>query len=186
MGKKKIWIDEYWVHTDKRINSHQPEMIYVSLGVRMFNREWTIFCTSNICEVIFSKYQTIDDFSDFEVRFFDIAWNKYFGINMPRTDDFEYCGKLVRPTFDHYPEDLIKSLSNLKDEYSENVTKFMKNFEKFEIAVDDYFNAGKTLYKYSIEKDNFPDCEEISNMTMYFNTKEEALEFLDKLEKLLN
>lgn len=181
---KKIWLEDYWKPVDKRVNGFQPEMIEVSISVILFQNEWTMFHGNRICKVENNVYETIDTFDEFTLLLGNIVWNKYFNIDMPYSEKFEEYGA-IRPVFEKYPSELVEALSILKIEYSENVTKFIKSKEKFEIACDDYFHM-KNKYKYSIEKDNFPNCEEITPMILFFESKEKAMDFLNKLKQLLN
>ncbi len=160
------------------------DRIEVHLTVPVFsgtplNRKWTTFFSCRRSKTNDrGQYETVGGYDELELRYFDIVWEKYEGKEMPNRDmkGGRFSGLLgykgpCRPEFEVYPKELIDALSYFEN--SSFVTEFEKGLKKR------YFS------KSSGEIDPFPDKEEISKMSLEFQSEEDAFDWLNDLEYLI-
>lgn len=114
----------------------------------------------------------VGDSKKVELKWYDNVWQKYVGQKMPRFDSFDVC----RPnTIYDCPNDLIEVLKTYSND--PRVKKFVCGTGKFYIESHNKHRGRKE----EIYTDPNPDQEEISNMTMLFETNKEAEDWVKEV-----
>ena len=101
-------------------------------------------------------------------KYSNIIWRKYFGINDPWENKSQYGP--TRPEFETYPEELINTLIYIGDNTKDAIVEIVKN---------------KMYWKYTEPKKAPIDKDEL-DFGIEFSSKEDALEWLDQFEFILN
>ncbi len=155
---------------NESIDKEKGVTLKISLSVPVFSEKWTTFFG---CKKYKSdedgKYKVIGGCDELELKYYDIVWKKYEGVEMPWRDmrNGRFSGPSgggCRPEFKIYPRDLINSLEHFKN--GSFVTKFKKGLGKM------YYSEKKG------EIDPFPNKEEISEMELEFQSSEDAFDWL--------
>lgn len=149
------------------------EVIEFHLSVPLYlGGKWTTFFSAS---KTYKVNGTSRDLDDLELRYYNIVWKKYEGIEMPYPD-MEYGP--TRPEFSRYPIELIDTLTEISKSIA---TDFTKSTNKKYVRGN---RRDPNDYR-EREVDRFPEKEEISNISLKFSDLESANDWLDDLEYLL-
>lgn len=107
-------------------------------------------------------------------KYANIIWRKYFGTDDP-CEDSQYGP--CRPEFESYPQELADLLIYI----GEYTRLSEKEDEERILKVSNY----KKYWKYSKTRSPIDENDEVE-LTLKFNSKEDALEWLDVFEFVLN
>lgn len=149
-------------------------VVEMHLSVPIFSDKWTTFFSCRRSKINDKGiYETIGGCDELELKYFDIVWKKYEGREMPWREmkNGRFTGPVggpCRPEFKVHPQELIDALT-----YFQN-SSFVTKFEK-----------GKKKRYYRGKPDPDPNREEISKMSLEFQSEEDASDWLDDLEYLI-